>query len=125
MKNNVGHGNRKVLSEALIQVLDMEMELPDMRGKTEKTSIENNFKMPIQELAEETGRIVLAGIKELSGEGFMFQSIAVEQQGAEEIEQEQDEDVSEDMLAFAFGMENRRYRLGTKWKVEACVRYRV
>ena len=49
-------------------------------------------------------QIVLTGIKELSGVGFVPQS-AVALQGVEEAEQEQDEEVSEDMLAFAFGMD--------------------
>lgn len=91
----------KVLSEALIQVLDMEMESSDMRGKI---PTENDLKISIQELAEETVRIVLEGIKELSGEGYMLQSTAEVKQISEETEQVQDEDVSEDMLAFAFGM---------------------
>lgn len=91
----------KVLSEALIQVLDMEMESSDMRGKI---PTENDLKISIQELAEETARIVLEGIKELSGEGYMLQSTAEVKQISEETEQVQDEDVSEDMLAFAFGM---------------------
>lgn len=91
----------KVLSEALIRVLDMEMESSDMRGKI---PTENDLKISIQELAEETARIVLEGIKELSGEGYMLQSTAEVKQISEETEQVQDEDVSEDMLAFAFGM---------------------
>lgn len=94
----------KVLSKALIQVLDMEMELLDMRGKVEVIPIGKDLKVPIQELAEETARIVLEGIKELSGEGYMLQSTAEVKQISEETEQVQDEDVSEDMLAFAFGM---------------------
>lgn len=94
----------KVLSDALIQVLDMEMELPDMRGKVEIVPIGKDLKMPVQELAEETARIVLAGIKELSGESIMLQNTAAAQRGVEEAEQGKNEDVSEDMLAFAFGM---------------------
>lgn len=94
----------KVLSEALIKSLDVEMESLDMRGMREKIPSENDTKMPIQELAEETARIVLEGIKELSREGYMLQSTAEVKQISEETEQVQDEDVSEDMLAFAFGM---------------------
>ena len=92
----------KVLSEALIQILDMKLELPDMGGKMAEIPIENDLKMPIQELAEETARIVIAGIKELSGEGFMLQKTAAVQRDSEEAERGQDIDVSEDMLAFAF-----------------------
>lgn len=94
----------KVLSEALIKILDMKMESLDMSGRREEIPTENTLKIPIQELAQETARIVLEGIKELSGEGYMLQSIADVKQLSEETEQVQGEDVSEDMLAFAFGM---------------------
>lgn len=93
----------KVLSDALIKVLDMQSELEDVSDK-EETSLENDLKLPIRELAEETAKIVLTGIKELSGESFILQRTAADLREEEETEQGQDEDVSEDMLAFAFGM---------------------
>ena len=93
----------KVLSDALITVLDMELSLPDKQSE-EVMYPEKGSEMSLQEAAEETARIVLAGIKELVGEGFMIQSTEQAQQGVESPEQEHDEDVSEDMLAFAFGM---------------------
>lgn len=78
----------KVLSEALIKVLDMESELPDRKCcEDKKKSHEQDFKMPIQEVAEETARIVLAGIKEFSREEFMLQNATMVQRGAEEAEQ--------------------------------------
>lgn len=94
----------KVLSDALVKVLDSETDLQNPECGEGDAYLLNHHKVPKQELAEKTARIVLAGIKELSGAGIAPQSV-VALGGAEKAEQGQDEEVSEDMLAFAFGMD--------------------
>lgn len=95
----------KVLSDALIAVLDGEVvSLKSEQDGADKT-FERGFEMPIKELAEETARIVLSGIKTMASEGLSIQNKEVAHKGTESLVQGQAEDIAEDMLSFAFGMD--------------------
>lgn len=95
----------KVLSDALVVVLDGGFQPKSKQETGNDKTFEKGFEMPIRELAEETARIVLTGIKTMAGEGLSLQNVEMAQQATEVLEQEHEEDIAEDMLSFAFGMD--------------------
>lgn len=89
----------------MVAVLDGEFPLKSKQDKGIDMAFEKGFDMPIQELAEETAKIVLTGIRMVAGEGMSFQNVAMAQQAMDVLKQEREEDIAEDMLLFAFGMD--------------------
>ncbi|SHK84032.1 hypothetical protein [Hespellia stercorisuis] len=95
----------KVLSDALVVVLDGGFQPKSKQETGSDKTFEKGFETPIRELAEETARIVLTGIKTMAGEGLSLQNVEMAQQATEVLEQKHEEDIAEDMLSFAFGMD--------------------
>lgn len=84
----------KVLSDALIEVLD-----------GDKKELERAPEMSTQGLAEETARIVLTGIKEQLEQALVPREADEALKPMKSLEDAPGDMASEDMLAFAFGID--------------------
>ena len=94
----------KVLADALIAVIDRQRDVQNAERKRFLGKQCENLEDEIQEFANKVAEVVLEGITDYFADKAVFHSAEQRTDEAQVFKQEQEEEIAEDMLDFAFSM---------------------